>query len=173
MNDHEELILPPSQEEILKRIRDFLTSEGYDAVFFDNKQNRFFVPLTGDTFVGSLLLSVFVVGNDVVYMECHSSFRCGKEARINALAFISLVNEGYMYGRFELNSKNDELVFASYIDCSAAVPPNSVLRNAIRGSVDAFEIYASAIIATFYYGGDPIFEAERAEKEYFLRQVKS
>ena len=168
MDNHEELI-PPSQEEIIKRIRDFLISEGYDTIYFDHKQNRFFIPLTGDTFVGSLLLSVFVVGNDVVYMECHSSFRCRKEARINALAFISLVNEGYMYGRFELI--NDELVFASYIDCSAAVPQNSVLRNAIRGSVDAFEIYASAIIATFYYGGDPILEAERAEKEYFLRQV--
>lgn len=84
--------------------------------------------------------------------------------------FVCRANYGLKNGNFELDFRDGELRYKSYVNCEDQLPSDKILHDSISAPAAIIDRYASGIINVLYKGMDPEEAVEECESEGALRK---
>lgn len=91
----------------------------------------------------------------MIYAYTPIAADCDDEELMNRMArFICRANYGLKNGAFELDMRDGEIRYKSYIDCENQIPSQAAIRNSIYATAVTFERYAPGILAINFADAD-------------------
>lgn len=137
---------------------------------FDDQRGVFRFGLSMKGKIKEINYIIYVKENDyTVYVGSPLGADEGDEKMMATMAeFVCRVNYGLKYGNFELDMRDGEVRFKSFVDCEGAIPTKEIVRNSVFCPAAMLEQYGEGIADIIFRNinaEDAVEKCERAPAE--------
>lgn len=134
--------------EIANAVKDFLVNDGWQFSF-DENSGVFEFGLCIRSKIKKINYLIRVYNNDytVYAFSPIGADVDDRDMMLKMAEFVCRANYGLRRGNFELDMRDSEIRYKTYVDCDGGITPNiEVVRNSIYCCASMFERYASGIL---------------------------
>lgn len=162
--------------EIANVVKQFLDEDDWHYSFDENRGN-FKFGLCIDSKMKNIRYLVDVDDDNVIVYGTApvGADSDDKQMMAKMAEYICRVNYGLQNGSFELDFRDGEIRFKSYVDCDGCMPGKDVIRNSVHCTAMMFERYSPGMIDIIFAGSNAKEAIEKCEKspEEELRSMLS
>ncbi len=157
--------------EIAERISEFLTSDDWHFRFDEEKGVFQFGLTLHRTKIKKVEYLIRVRQDDyILYAVSPLSADENDPAMMARMAeLLCRINYGLRNGNFEMDYRDGEIRYKSYVDCEEILPSSKIIRNSIYIPATSFEGYGDAIVSVMFTD----VSAEDAYEESMKRSLRS
>lgn len=157
-------------KEIAAAIEQFLQEDGWHYSF-DGKRGVFTFQLSVRSKLQQIEYSVRVRRREyIVYgILPLGGDRKDKDLMARLAEFVCRINYGMYNGNFELDFRDGELRYKSYVDCEDALPGRKVIKNSISCTAAMCNRYAPGLLDILFGGASAEQAEDKCEEEGFTR----
>ena len=139
--------------EIANVVKQFLNDDGWHYSF-DEDRGIFDFSLSVRSKIQKIKYLIVVKEDEmIVYGICPIGADCDDEKMMAQMAeFICRANYGLKNGNFEIDLRDGEIRYKSFIDCDEALPSTEVVKNSIHCTASMYKRYATGIISIIIAG---------------------
>lgn len=157
--------MKPYSVRIVQAIQEYLDEQNIKLVAFDEDTGTFGFVMYLPGKISFLHFCISVAKDDyTVVAVCPVRPGPGDSAAVTTMAeFICRINYGLKNGNFEMNFRNGELIYKSFVNCRGQIPSQHVICDSIGVPAAMMRKYAPGIIDILYRGRCAEFAAEDCE----------
>ena len=151
--------------EIANVVKQFLDEDDWHYSF-DEEKGNFKFGLCIDSKMKNIRYLVDVDDDNViVYGIAPVGADCDDKQMMAEMAeYICRANYGLQNGSFELDFRDGEIRFKSYVDCDGCMPAKDVIRNSVHCTAMMFERYSPGMVDIIFAGSNAKEAIEKCEK---------
>ena len=143
-------------EEIVGAIKDFLEEDDWNYGFDDEAgMFRFGLNLKGRLKKAQYVVDVHDDQYMVYAIAPIGADQNDRNQLQDMAEFLTRANYGLKNGNFELDFRDGEIRFKSFVDCDGVIPSIEVIRNSIYIPAMMYERYGEGIVGIIFGGMDP------------------
>ncbi len=152
--------------EIARVVEDFLINDDWNYSF-DEERGLFKFGLSLKSKLKSINYIVDIKPDAcIVYATAPVGADAKNREEIMTMAeFICRANYGLKNGCFELDMRDGEIRFKSYIDCDELLPNEAIIKNSVYITAMMFDRYAPGITGIIFAGMDAETAIELSERD--------
>ncbi|MBQ9082963.1 MAG: hypothetical protein IJY28_05625 [Clostridia bacterium] len=152
-------------QDIAHAINTFLKEDGWKYSF--NEQNgQFQFSLVLKSKLKKIHYRIDVSDDDyTVYGVSPIGVDANDAAMMATMAeFVCRANYGLQNGNFELDVRDGEIRFKSYVDCDGQIPAQAVIQNSIYCPAEMFKVYGEGVVGIIFGDMTAKEAVEKCEK---------
>ena len=156
----------PYSKEIARIVEDFLINDDWNYSF-DEERGLFKFGLSLKSKLKSINYIVDIKTDAcIVYATAPVGADSKNREEIMTMAeFICRANYGLKNGSFELDMRDGEIRYKSYIDCDDQLPSEAIIKNSVYITAMMFDRYAPGITGIIFAGMDAETAVDISERE--------
>lgn len=164
--------------EIAQSIKKYLEEINMHRVAFDDKRGEFSFSMNIGKGLSFINVVIQVHEDDYSVLAICPVHPATEDCETMALIaeFVCRANYGLKNGCFEMDFRDGELRYKSFIDCDDQFPSQALIRNSIGCPVSMMKRYAPGILDVLFKSIDAetaVQECEKDQTEAFLRELKN